>query len=461
VQFSISSVLYNAALSLYYVLIIKNKMRGPKLRQVEKWIHFVPIAFGLTTAISALILDVYNFAVWDCWIAPAADGEGEKLARFLQWGFFFAPLWCAIIFATTNMILVINQVRREEKESMEWLMRREERRLATGRKSTATTANLNSAANDSVAESSCDHESHVEHEVDDETGPAHGAVSEAASDVTGGTATTRMQMKHTKAVAMQGMLYVGAFFITWLFPTISRVIQLCGGDIPYSLVVLSGTFIPSQGIFNAMVYFRIRFIACGNEHPTKSKLWIVRLIISSTICPCTMNRTNRNNVPNGYDVEPPCHLNASNEHRLEGQQSSNSRNNSSSTFHSNLVMVASSNSTPSYPSSRLSSNPSCHISSIEEIGMDVSIVDAPTSAARTGSTVGVRDPRAYYSNMDLSGKIKHQPKSTFIIHKSEDLMNDRDGNQEGRQWLGRGGRVLDSQNFSSELSTIVEDTDNS
>jgi len=83
--------------------------------------------FGLVTAVTALKLHVYNFAVWDCWIAPDPNGNGdnEKLARVLQWSFFFAPLWCAILYATNNMVLVYLQVRKEEKESMEWLRKKE------------------------------------------------------------------------------------------------------------------------------------------------------------------------------------------------------------------------------------------------------------------------------------------------------------------------------------------------
>ena len=117
VQFSISSIIYNAALSFYYLLIIKYNYKSQQLRKFEVWIHIAPISFGLITASSALKLDIYHFATWDCWIAPTQSGEGEKLARILQWAFFFAPLWCAILFATGNMIQVFDNVRRREKIS--------------------------------------------------------------------------------------------------------------------------------------------------------------------------------------------------------------------------------------------------------------------------------------------------------------------------------------------------------
>jgi len=164
--------------------------------------HIAPITFGLVTASTALSLHVYNFARWDCWIAPQANGDGERLARFLQWSFFFAPLWCAIIYATRNMILVYNEVRREEKLSMEWQRVREVRERQNS-------------------------------PLEDGNGTEN--------------YTSTLNMSHTKAVARQGLLYVGAFFITWMFPTISRIMQLCGFTIPPALIVLSGTFIASQG----------------------------------------------------------------------------------------------------------------------------------------------------------------------------------------------------------------------
>jgi len=520
VQFSISSVIYNAALSLYYVFIIKHKLRGPKLQRIEKWIHFVPIAFGLTTAISALKLDVYNFAVWDCWIAPAANGDGEKLARSLQWGFFFAPLWCAIIFATTNMILVFLQVRKEEEESTEWLRRREQRPTMANRRSTNTTAltsNLadswikqnrnsgyggDSVGSDDVAGDNYNSPCSGNHglQVDVETGPPTGAEAQlrlkadddSDPDPASGLDTeltsneeehapTRIQMKHTRAVAMQGMLYVGAFFITWLFPTISRIIQLCGGNIPPWLVVLSGTFIPSQGVFNALVYFRLRFINCEKAHPTKSKLWIIRLIISSTICHCMMNRTDRDTASHVCDLEPSCH-NVSTGLRLRKKSSSSRNRRESSSFHSNLVVVAQSHSDPSYPSfpSEPSFEPSCNLSgleyssdaqskSIEHVGSleerlewDAALEDLSEPGPPTGSQE--QDPGDYYHlarDMVLSGEIK-QPKPIFP-RRYRDMLNDRkkDGDDSGneREWLERGNRVLDPGKIISELSTIAEDAD--
>lgn len=236
VQTSISSVIYNACLSLYYLLIVKYNYKDRQMKKIEKWMHLVPLTFGIVTAIAALALDIYNPANWDCWIAPGPGGERKHLANALQWAFFFGPLWVSMLFSSFCVLQIYRHVRNNEKKSSKW-------RTPKAKK-----------------------------------------------------------MKQTKAVATQGKLYVGAFIVTWLFPTIARLIQLLGGTPSSWLILLSGTFIPCQGFFNAIVYFRLRFKKCGADYPDKSWVWLVRRIIQLTLCPWC--ERDRRNVDDGNDVEP-------------------------------------------------------------------------------------------------------------------------------------------------------------
>lgn len=164
--------------------------------------------------------------------------------KIYQWSFFFAPLWLAIILVTILMYKIFLHVRQEERSSSRW----------------------NQIGNRVV------------------------------------------RLRKTRAVAKQGALYVGAFFVTWLFPTISRVIHLISGkDPPSWLVVLSGAFIPIQGFFNALVYFRLRFINCQRENPEKTRRWVVSTIIRRALCCCNTCREDAD----GLDIEPP----SSSQHR--------------------------------------------------------------------------------------------------------------------------------------------------
>jgi len=234
VQASIASVLYNATLSTYYVLVIKYNWKERRLARVEKYFHIIPLSFGILTATIALSLGLMNPADWDCWIAPDRDLSNERLAHALQWAFFFGPLWAAILFASFNMFQIYKFVRQTEIKSDRWTNKEE-------------------------------------------------------------------SLARTKSVVTQNKLYAVAFIFTWLFPTIARFIQMCGGTVPSFIVVLSGTFIPSQGFFNSLVYFRLRINKCGHDHPGKSWLWLVYRIMILTIFPCCTR--DRHNVEDGRDVE--------------------------------------------------------------------------------------------------------------------------------------------------------------
>lgn len=68
VQFSVAGILYMCSLQLQYSLTINHGWSQKRIYKIEKWLHLVPILFGLSTAIAALVLKQYNAANWDCWM---------------------------------------------------------------------------------------------------------------------------------------------------------------------------------------------------------------------------------------------------------------------------------------------------------------------------------------------------------------------------------------------------------
>ena len=235
VQFSISSVLYNACLSVYYLLVIKFNWRICDMERIEKWMHIFPLSFGLVTAITALVLGFYHPANWDCWIAPSKSSDPDKeIINALQWGFFFAVLWASIIFGSFNMLAVYFYVRQIENRSVRW-------EFASS--STSSTVQDRKKAKKRLS-----------------------------------------QLRRTQDVAVQGKLYIGAFVITWISPTIVRAYQLFDASgPPEGLLTIAGTMITSQGFFNAIVYFRIRFNKCSKEFSDRSKWWVVKEIVRKNL----------------------------------------------------------------------------------------------------------------------------------------------------------------------------------
>ena len=237
VQFSISSILYNSCLSLYYLLIVKFNWKQRHLEKIEKWMHICPIMFGLATAIASLVLDVFHPANWDCWIAPLKDDDKYVVVRALQWAFFFGILWTSIILSSLNMFAVYLYVRKSEKKSSKWGWKQAKNALDTregSRRNVERKKNI-------------------------------------------------IRLKRSASVATQGKLYISAFVITWSFPTIVRATQLFGGNPPSWLIVCAGTMVPSQGFLNAIVYFRLRFNKCAAGNPNKSKLWVMKEIIRKNL----------------------------------------------------------------------------------------------------------------------------------------------------------------------------------
>lgn len=273
VQTSIASPLYNFILSSYYLLVVKYQWSDMRLKKLEKYMHIVPISFGVITAVIVLCLDMYNPASWDCWIAPDININNEEnfdsregLARILQWTFFLGPLWISMIVSSLFMLSIYLHVRKIEKRTLKWLFP-SAKTMNSFRKTMGLRASTDAASNNKKSKKK----------------------------------TAPKKMIQTRAVAQQGRLYVISFLVCWLFPTISRLLELCGETIPIELIILSGTVIPCQGFFNAIVYFRMRYKKCRKNYPDKSSIWLVLRIVRLTLCPCC--EVDRHNTHDGNDVE--------------------------------------------------------------------------------------------------------------------------------------------------------------
>lgn len=240
-QLAIMAPLYNAALSLYYLLMIKYSWSEERLKRLRIPIHAIILTFGIGTSIAGLPLTLYNPANLWCWIAPlpfgclesAANGgvttceRGDNAATVYRWAFFYAPLWTAVAFATVAMILVCWTVWAHETQ----LLRRWYQR------------------------------------------------STSFAVHTSPTALQRREM--TRKVTVQALCYVGAFYLTWVWSSMIRIQQSISGETEYALALLTGIFLPSQGFFNFLVYVRPRYHRYREQNPSTRPLSIIGRITSS------------------------------------------------------------------------------------------------------------------------------------------------------------------------------------
>ena len=80
--------------------------------------------------------------------------------------------------------------------------------------------------------------------------------------------------ERAKKVARQAFCYFGAFYLTWIWSTITRIIQSVSGETNFGIVLLTAIFLPFQGFLNFLVYIRPRFERYREQHPDRS-IWSV------------------------------------------------------------------------------------------------------------------------------------------------------------------------------------------
>lgn len=296
-QFSLSVVMYNASLSLYYVAKVAYQWHTTTIHyRLEPFLHVIPLAVGLGTASAGVYLDLYNNGGgWECWIAAwpedcveswTIDGDtggtcirGDN-ASIYRWVFYYGILWLAIIFVLANMSQVYKSVYAQEKKMNQYnfeyqrqLEKLEKERLEK------ILAKLDEESDDSESDES-------------DSGSVSSAYSYVASvasasvsmGVRGFQSVSRQSMRvlqavpiptqipgmkkqhqslrahfvHSRRVSRQGYWFCGAFLATWMFPTVHRLLQLGWQMDIYSLHLLTAIFVPIQGFFNFVVYIQTR-----------------------------------------------------------------------------------------------------------------------------------------------------------------------------------------------------------
>ena len=260
-QFAVASPIYNTMLSIYFLLKIRYGWKTESLNKIGPFLHAFPIMFALGTAFFALLRrpdTLYGNVFWTCWINPDPP---QPDFRWFQWAFLFAPVWICVFFQTVAMGFLYLSVRNVEKKTDEIEQSREfsapSSKTSRRRSRSSKSSNLKKKNTDLTE---TDTSSELDAESDDENEDA--AVDACGNDVERPMDAARIiaarskKQQHSKMIAVQGMLYVGAFYITWMFPTIQRIIEVAGGQGQFWLQALDTSLLPLQGLFNVFIYLR-------------------------------------------------------------------------------------------------------------------------------------------------------------------------------------------------------------
>jgi hypothetical protein len=263
-QFSIASVFYNGSLALYYCLVVRFGWSDRRITeaQVERWMHLSALGAGLGTSTACVLMGLFNPVGWDCWIGSAPlgcqeswlnQGETECVrgdnATLYQWLFFYLPLWIIIFLVSIAMYMVYSAYKAQAKKAGKWQQEHEsfesQKVADKAARAAATLLQGEPAAEESPDQPTLQSSATATTQylkplpaiVDSVKNPNSRRDPRSSTSM-----ETRKQL-----VATQALLYVGAFYVVWFFPTISRIQEVSMDVVYYHWVLLSAIFVPSQG----------------------------------------------------------------------------------------------------------------------------------------------------------------------------------------------------------------------
>ncbi len=176
-----------------------------------------------------------------CWLAaypPNCENNSGKHgdvpcerghdAWLYRWIIFYIPVWIVIVVVTIIMYLLFCAVRNDEKKIVDLQLEHRNQRTSE------TISNASNIPLDST---------------------------ELEAERTGGTDDKsilayrqRDRLERSNRLFQQAKFYLAVFYVTWVFVTINRLIQLISGGSFFPMMLLHSFFGPSQGFFNFLVY---------------------------------------------------------------------------------------------------------------------------------------------------------------------------------------------------------------
>ena len=255
-QLGFMSCFYTAILAVYFFLTTKSQCakRTTRVLKHHEWILLIiPPLINLPFALAGIFLELYNPLEYGigCWIAPRPHGcddtedieclRGEQ-ADFYSWifgGIWIFPIFAILIFCFASIYLTVRRqvVMMEERYSAEFRQ---------------------------------------------------------ATDLRG----TREKAKQT---AIQGLLYIGAFFAVYFWNFVARALEIYGASPRgfFAVSCLSQIFSPSQGTFNFFIFLRPIYRDIKKRHPDDTMWMAWRRIFGSALQRDRENSNSAQLVPGG------------------------------------------------------------------------------------------------------------------------------------------------------------------
>ena len=337
-QLGVGAPMYNCSLSFYYLLVIAFAYSEQQVKQIEWFMHLIPLTVSFSTAIAGIPLTLYNSSGLWCWIgslpgscaaAPDSPGNCERgdHAWIYRWGVYYAPVWFCVLTITINMAIVSYLVWAKEKRSLRF-------RFPGKRANVISLDSKCSDAVDSATFNSMDKNAQAKHNA--------GKLANMVNRMREKQQRKQERVGLSSQVFWQAFYYVLAFYITWIVPTILRLLQTLDMEVPYYIILLMAILLPLQGeldmcadnicqlkclpsflslltslsichtntgFFNFLVYVRPRVVQYRRRHPEYSFLGAMMRSINRTVTKLTSSEIQSGGDTDTKDVAvmDPCY----------------------------------------------------------------------------------------------------------------------------------------------------------
>lgn len=261
--------MYNASLCIYYVASVFFEKNEVWIRKkLEPFLHLIPILLNLCAAIFLVTSGTINEAGPVCWVASKPldcledpNVECERGIKAAQYRYIFIGYQTFINFfvIVVSMIMLCCKVAKQERKMSETNV--------VGRFSDTTTME------------------------DDEEMPSGQIRMSVTADAYRNPTRTRSQKRK---VVKQASVYVAAYFLPFLFPSVHYIYKSFAGRRSFALWITMSFFLPLQGLFNAMVFLRPRIAALRQKHEDVSSLKLFLATIK--VIDLDKSKSRKNNV---------------------------------------------------------------------------------------------------------------------------------------------------------------------
>ena len=265
---------YNAALSHYYLMVLRYGWSDEKIAQhYEVYMHGASLLFPIGTAVAALAQDLYGPTSLGCWIATPQprqcltrddiDCTSGEHAMVYAWAYQGGPLFLLLIYIAHAMYLVYQKVREVTRKAEKWTLQH---------------ASL-SASQYSVDGASSVHSSHAMGSSDGGGGGGDTPSAQQQQQQHRGQRRATRHAERTREVAWQAILYVLAYLVTHMWAFVVYHIEVYATHVPGPLLVLENVSWPLQGFLNLFVFIRPQVQATRKRTPTLTYWQAVHMVL--------------------------------------------------------------------------------------------------------------------------------------------------------------------------------------